>query len=87
MERRITELEKTILLAFLSISKGKAKPIKEDEVVMKFPAVQRHFARSSIERLVREGFLLRHTRNKSYILSERGLRGARRALVEGARII
>lgn len=87
MEHQLTELEKTILLSFLVMSKGRAKPIKEDEIVMKFPAVQRHFVRNSIAKLTKMDYLLKHVRENSYILSEKGLKGAKHALIEGAKIV
>ncbi len=87
MEHQLTELEKTILLSFLAMSRGQAKPIKMEEIAMKFPAVQRHFVRNSIEKLLKMGYLLKHAGGKSYILSEKGIKGAKRALIEGARIV
>ncbi len=84
MEKKITELEKTILLAFLSLAKSPDKYVRKDEVVAKFPLLQRKIVGRFIDKLEKKDFLVKHYAGKSYKLSESGVKRASRLLVEGA---
>jgi len=85
MDRKLTELEKSVLLAFLVLSKGqKEKYIKGDLVVFKFPRQQRKAVRKSLENLVTDKLLTRNPRDQSYRLTEDGLKRSTRILSEGA---
>lgn len=81
---KFTEFDKAILLGVLILSKGAPKLVSEKTIVMKFPARQRKSARLSLQKLVRLGFL-RKAKDK-FQLTERGVREARKLLVEGAPI-
>ena len=83
----LTELDKTVLLAFLvSVKKQPGRFISEDSIVMKFPMRQRRNARTSIKRLIQSDILIRHTKENSYRLSENGLKTASKLLFEGAKL-
>lgn len=85
MADKLTELGKSILLAFLVLSKGKKeKYIKEDLVVFKFPRQQRKAVRKGFEKLVADKLLVKNPKEQSYRLSEEGLKRSTKILSEGA---
>lgn len=85
MEEKLTELEKSVLLAFLVLSKGKKeKYIKSDLVVFKFPRQQRKAVRKSLERLVTDKLLVKNPKELSYKLTEDGVKRSMKILAEGA---
>ncbi|MEM5836200.1 MAG: hypothetical protein QXR09_00925 [Candidatus Aenigmatarchaeota archaeon] len=87
MGKVITELEKTILLSALILSKGNTKKhFKEDDIVLKFPMRQRKTVRRFFKKLVKEGYIIEST-NKNYKLSEEGLKIASRLLYEGGTFV
>lgn len=84
MEERLTEFEKTLLLAILSLSKGKNQFIRKEIVLSKFPRRQQRIGERLMERLAKDNLLIKHPAGKSYKLSDSGKRRAMRLLVEGA---
>jgi predicted transcriptional regulator len=87
MVKVITELEKTILLSAMILSKGDTKKIfKEDDIVLKFPMRQRKTVRRFVKKLVKEGYLIESS-NKNYKLSEEGLKIATKLLYEGGTFV
>jgi predicted transcriptional regulator len=87
MTKVITELEKTILLSALILSRGDIKKLfKEDDIVLKFPMRQRKTVRRFIKKLVKDGYLIESS-NKNYRLSEEGLKIASRLLYEGGTFV
>lgn len=85
MTDKLTELEKSILLAFLVLSKGeKEKYIKEDLVVFKFPRQQRKAVRKGFRKLVADKLLVKNPEEQSYRLSDDGLKRSTKILSEGA---
>jgi predicted transcriptional regulator len=87
MAKVITELEKTILLSALILSKGDTKKLfKEDDIVLKFPMRQRKTVRRFIKKLVKGGYLIEPS-EKNYRLSDEGLRIASRLLYEGGTFV
>jgi predicted transcriptional regulator len=87
MARVLTELEKTILLSALILTKGDTKKLfKEDEIVLKFPMRQRKMVRRFMKKLVKEGYLVECS-GKNYKLSEEGLKIASRLLYEGGTFV
>lgn len=86
MTKVLTELEKTILLSVMILTKGDSKKLfKEDEIVMKFPMRQRKTVRRFFKKLVKEGYLL-ETDGK-FKISEEGLKIASRLLYEGGTFV
>ena len=84
---RLTELEKTILLAFLVITKGSIDVyLKEDDITSKFAMRKRKLVRISLERLRKQGFLKKHPRKKEYKFTKNGIKSASVVLSEGARL-
>jgi Mn-dependent DtxR family transcriptional regulator len=83
---KLTEFEKSLLLAFLALSKG-SKFVRKEEVLIKLPRYHRKMADRMIERLAANGYLLRHVSGKSFTLSEKGRKEAMRALVAGGKLI
>jgi predicted transcriptional regulator len=87
MAKVITELEKTILLSALILTKGNTEKLfKEDDVVLKFPMRQRKTVRRFVKKLVKEGYLIEFS-GKNYKLSEEGLKIASRLLYEGGTFV
>jgi predicted transcriptional regulator len=86
MEAKLTELEKSILLAFLILARGTTKQIKIDSILVKFPLNQRKMAREYVYKLVKNGFLVKYP-YENYSLSESGLKRAARLLAEGAMLL
>jgi Mn-dependent DtxR family transcriptional regulator len=83
MPYAITELEKTILLAFLISSKGNIKKfISGESVVRRFKVRQRRMVAMFMEKLVKKGML--EKRYRSYRLTDGGVKVARGLLVTGA---
>ncbi|MEM5829175.1 MAG: hypothetical protein QW040_01015 [Candidatus Aenigmatarchaeota archaeon] len=86
MVRILTELEKTILLSALILTKGNPKKsFKEEEIVLKFPMRQRKTVRRFIKKLVNERYLVES--GKNYKLSEEGLNVASKLLYEGGTFV
>jgi len=83
---KLTELDKTILLAFLVLTKGKEIYVDEPSIVLKFRMRQRPMVRRRLKRLVRERLLLKHPKERSYRLSKTGLKQALKILHEGAKL-
>lgn len=82
-----TELDKTILLAFLVFTKGSLDTyISEKEITSKFAMRKRKLVRISIRKLVREKLLIKHPKENKYKFSKRGLKSASRVLSEGAKM-
>jgi len=87
MSRVITELEKTILLSTLIITKGDMKKaISEDDIVLKFPMRQRKNVRRFLKKLVKDGYLV-ESPPKTYRLSEEGFKIASKLLYEGGTFV
>jgi predicted transcriptional regulator len=86
MARVITELEKTILLSALILTRGDVKKtFSEDDIVLKFPMRQRKTVRRFLGKLIKEGYL--RESGKNYRLSEEGLRIASSLLHEGGTFV
>ena len=84
--KKLTELEKTVLLAFLVLAKkNRGKSIPEAEIVLKFPRRQRKNVREAIESLKKNNFLI-ETKEKACKLSEKGLKRALHLLHTGAKL-
>ena len=82
----LTELEKTILLAFLTLARGIDKYISEQNIVSKFPVRRRKNVERFVAKLVKDRLLIKHPAQTSYKLSEDGLRHALKLLHEGAKL-
>jgi hypothetical protein len=83
---KLSELEKSILLAFLALTKATAgKYLRKDDIVFKYAKRQRRNVEISIERLVKEKFLEKFPREERYALTEKGLKEASSLLVEGGK--
>ena len=80
--RVVTELEKTILIAFAVISKGSDNFIHEDEIILRFSLRQRKMVRMFIKKLARDRFL--EKKYNTYRLGPLGKRQVARLLSEGA---
>ena len=83
--RVLTELEKTILLAFLVLAKDRYLP--EDDLVFRFPTRQRKIVRRYIKKLEKLNLVEKHPKKKSYRLTKDGMKRALRLLHEGARML
>lgn len=83
----LTELEKTVLLAFLVLVKKQTEKFQSEEsIVIKFPIRQRKNVRKAIKKLEKNNFLIKHTTQESYKFSEKGLKNALNLLHEGAKL-
>ena len=80
--RVITELEKTILIAFAVIGKGSENFLHEDQIILQFSIRQRKMVRMYIKKLARDRFLDKKYNN--YKLSSLGKKIVARLLSEGA---
>ncbi len=84
---RIRELDKTLLLGFLVLTKGSLrKYIKEEEITSKFPPMKRKMVRYAIKRLARAKLLSKHPKEKRYKFTKEGLKEAKKVLYQGAKI-
>jgi hypothetical protein len=86
MEDKLTELEKTILLAMLSLTKGKDQFVRRDDIVMKFSRFQKKMVIKYLDRLVSYGYLEKHPKALSYKFKEAGKKRAVKLLMEGAQL-
>ncbi len=85
MNGRLTELEKTILLGFLVLTKGSSqKYLDRDIIVSKFPRQQRKAVRKYLEKLVEKKLITKHPKGEKYQLTEAGLKRSGEVLSEGA---
>lgn len=80
--RVVTELEKTILIAFAVIGKGRDSFLHEDDIILQFSLRQRKMVRMFIKKLARDHFL--DKKYNSYKLSQIGKKQVARLLSEGA---
>jgi len=80
--RVITELEKTILIAFAVVSKGKDNFIPIEEIISHFSRRQWKMVERFIKKLAADRFL--EKRYNSYKLSDLGKKYVARLLSEGA---
>lgn len=88
MARKLTELEKSILLIFLVATKGeKERYIEKDFIVSKFSISRKKIARKTLERLVEDKLLSKNPEGESYKLTENGFERSRKLLSEGVRNI
>ncbi|MEM7821725.1 MAG: hypothetical protein QXX38_02865 [Candidatus Aenigmatarchaeota archaeon] len=86
MGRVITELEKTILLSAMILTKGDVKKtFREEDIVFKFPMRQRKNVRRFIKKLVKERYLIES--DKNYKISEEGLKVASGLLHKGGTFV
>lgn len=84
---RFTELEKTMLLMLLVFIKGSFDIyVEEKKITSKFSMRKRKFVRTSLDRLKKEGLLIKHPREKKYKFSKKGLEAASNMLHEGAKL-
>jgi hypothetical protein len=85
MKINLTEFDKTILLGMFIVTKGSIRrKIEEDIILSKFPVRQRKNARYSLKRLMK--FKLLEKRGTKYLLTQRGMREAKKLLIYGAPI-
>jgi len=85
MKFTLTEFDKAILLGIFIVTKGKkGEKVKEKNILSKFPMRQRKNARIAINRLTRFGLLKKE--KDTYFLTEKGMREAKKLLIEGAPI-
>jgi Mn-dependent DtxR family transcriptional regulator len=82
--RVLTELEKTILLAFLILDRDKF--FSEAELISKFPIRQRKTVGRYIKKLEKAKLLEKHPKQASYILTKEGTKQALKLLYEGAKL-
>jgi hypothetical protein len=80
--RVVTELEKTILIAFAVMGKGKEDFLHEDQIVLQFSLRQRKMVRMFIKKLAKDRFL--DKRYNTYRLGQLGKKIVARLLSEGA---
>lgn len=86
MDVKLTELEKTILLAMLSLTKGKDIFVRRDDIVIRFSRFQKKMVIKYLERLVSYRYLEKHPKAISYKFTENGKKRAVRLLMEGAQL-
>jgi Mn-dependent DtxR family transcriptional regulator len=82
--RVLTELEKTILLAFLVLDRDKY--FLEAELILKFPIRQRKTVGRYVKKLEKTNLLEKHPTQASYRLTKEGTRQALKLLHEGAKL-
>ncbi len=83
--KKLTELEKTVLITFLVfMKKNKNRGISEEEVVLKFPMRQRKNVREAIENLKKSNLLIKKEGKTK--LSDKGIKEAMELLKTGARL-
>ncbi|MEM5852835.1 MAG: hypothetical protein QXS37_02910 [Candidatus Aenigmatarchaeota archaeon] len=86
MAKILTELEKTILLSVMILTRGDIKKFfKEDEIILKFPMRQRKTVRRFFKKLVKEGYLVEM--DGKFKMSEEGLKLASKLLYEGGTFV
>jgi predicted transcriptional regulator len=82
--RVLTELEKTILLAFLVLDRDKY--FSEVELVLKFPIRQRKTVGRYIKKLEKTNLLEKDPTQTSYKLTKEGAKQALKLLHKGAKL-
>jgi hypothetical protein len=82
--RVLTELEKTILLAFLVLDRDEY--FSEEELILKFPARQRKIVRRYVKKLEKTNLIEKHPIKPSYKLTKEGVKQALKLLHEGAKL-
>lgn len=83
---KLSELEKSILLTFLALTKATAgKYLRKNDIVLKFTKRQRRNVEKSIERLTKDKLIEKFPREERYALTEKGLKKASALLIEGAK--
>jgi len=80
--RVITELEKTILIAFAVVDRGRDDFIDEEEIVSRFSRRQRKMVERFVAKLATDRFL--EKKYHTYRLSDSGKKIVARLLSEGA---
>lgn len=84
---RIKELDKTILLAFLVLTKGSLdKYMKEEDITSKFARMKRKMIRYALHRLVHAKLLSKHPKENKYKFTREGLNEAKKVLYQGAKL-
>lgn len=84
---RIRELDKTILLAFLVLTKGSLdKYVKEEDITSKFARMKRKMIRYALARLAHAKLLSKHPKENKYKFTQGGLDEARKVLYQGAKL-
>jgi len=84
---RIREVDKTILLGFLVLTKGSLdKYVKQEDITSKFPPMKRKMIRYALKRLVHARLLSEHPEENTYKFTQDGLNEARKVLYQGAKL-
>lgn len=84
---RITELDKTVLLAMLVFTKGSLNTfISEEQLTKRFAVRKRALVRSSINSLVKDKLIIKHPKEKKYKFTKNGLKMASKVLHQGAKL-
>jgi hypothetical protein len=88
MARKLTELEKSILLIFLVGTKGdKEKYLDESFIVSKFSISRKKIARNSLKKLVEDRLLSKDSKEEKYKLTDNGFERSKVLLSQGVRSI
>ena len=82
-----TELDKTVLLAFLVFTKGSLDTyISQKKITSGFAIRKRKAVRRSIKKLTKEKLLIKHTKENKHKFTKNGLKSTSKVLSEGAKL-
>ncbi|MCS7135269.1 MAG: hypothetical protein N3E38_03045 [Candidatus Aenigmarchaeota archaeon] len=83
----LKELDKTILLAMLIFTKGSLdSAVSEEDLIKRFAVRKKFQVKSSLEELIKQGYIIYLPKENKYKFSKTGLETASQVLHQGAKL-
>lgn len=83
----LKELDKTILLAMLIFTKGSLdSAVSEEDLIKRFAVRKKFQVKSSLEELIKHGYIIYLPKENKYKFSKVGLETASQVLHQGAKL-
>ncbi len=84
---RLTELEKTILIAFYTLSGGSTRRyVAKETLLKKFPMRNRKTVRKYVDELEKKKLIIKHAKTESYRLNKKAVKQVVSFILTGATI-
>ena len=84
----LNELDKTVLLAMLVFTKGSLdSAITEEQLIKKFAIRKKIQVKTSLEELIKNGYIVYLPKENKYKFSKIGLETASQVLYQGAKLL
>lgn len=83
----LNDLDRTVLLAMLVFTRGSLdSTVSEDQIIQKFATRKKILVKSSINELIKNGYIIQLPKDNKYKFSKIGLETASQVLHQGAKL-